>query len=154
MESEDLYQVRRRLRELIILKAINDYEREHPVSKMYRPTEEQLRLANKVVRGMNSHDPEVSEAWCEHFADKTFYQTRTLVPLMNEPPKKKGRPIGTGKKEVDWQLMPEIHKRVLAGETIKAVTKDMADRSQAIQSEDAESRRLQERYRQWRRVSE
>jgi hypothetical protein len=111
-------------------------------------------LFDKVLRGMAHHDPFIRETWHRHFGHKTPFETYDLAMLMSEPPGKKGRPEKSGLAEQDLQLMPEIHRRISAGETLKAVTEAMVelDRLQGGKPSLSAPIRLQRRYREWRKT--
>jgi hypothetical protein len=111
-------------------------------------------LFDKVHRGMNHHDPFVRETWQRHLGNQTPAQTYDLIALMSEPPGKKGRPQKSGLEEQDLQLMPEVHRRVSAGETLKAVTEALVelDRLQGGKPSLSAPVRIQRRYREWRKT--
>ncbi|MEQ9435651.1 hypothetical protein [Hyphomonas sp.] len=106
---------------------------------------------DKVLSGMTSHDIDVKRTYLKYFAEKTPAETFDLASQLKNPPKLKGRPQGSGFEIRDQKLMPEIHRRVSAGETIKSATMIIASELPGQHSVDATSLRLQRRYRKWRK---
>jgi hypothetical protein len=111
-------------------------------------------LFDKVHRGMNHHNPIIKAEWWRLFADTTPAEEYLHIAMMAEPPGKKGRPQKSGLEEQDLQLMPEVHRRVSAGETLKAVTEDLVelDRLQGGKPSLSAPVRIQRRYREWRKT--
>lgn len=105
----------------------------------------------KAMRGLLHSDPKVRAAWEQAIGHLTPAQSWHLFPILADPPGEKGRPKGTGYKQADLELMPEIHRRVLQGETLAAVTEDIVQRSRDAghKPSDSAAVRLQRRYRDW-----
>lgn len=113
--------------------------------------DEKMPEIDKVLRGMTSHDVDVKRTYLKYFAEKTPAETFDLASHLKNPPKLKGRPQGSGFEILDQELMPEIHRRVSAGESIKSATMFIASELSGQHSEEATSVRLQRRYRKWRK---
>jgi len=111
-------------------------------------------LFDKAFRGLGHHDPVIRGTWMRHLGKRTPFETYDLIMLMTKPPGKKGRPEKSGLAEQDLQLMPEVHRRVSAGETLKAVTEALVelDHRQGGKPSVSAPVRLQRRYREWRKT--
>lgn len=111
-------------------------------------------LFDKAYRGMNHHDPIMKAEWRRLFADQSPAQEYLHIAMMSEPPGKRGRPEKSGLAEQDLQLMPEIHRRLSVGETLKAVTEALVelDHRQGGKPSVSAPVRLQRRYRAWRKT--
>lgn len=99
----------------------------------------------KVVSGLDHHDPEEREAW-ETIADKTPFETWSLVQRMRKPPARRGRPKGSGSyKEADEQARPEMNRLIDAGLSPQKAALALAPLLRGGGTPDSKARRLRRR---------
>jgi len=153
--DEELFAARIEVLKMIVLIALARDKAEREAGSWLRAAEPMLQSAEfaRAIKGLSHKDDRVRMTFEKRILNETPAEAFDLLSMMKDPPGEKGRPKGTGYEEADLALMPEIHRRRTAGETLKSVTEQLAATMNlaSTQTEGA-AIRLQRRYRQWRRT--
>lgn len=105
------------------------------------------QLVEKVMRGAASSNAKVSAAY-RALDDMTPAEAKPIIDLLPEPPKPRGRPVGTSLAEADAPLVAIIRERALAGEAPATVARELAPHAEGGSTLESKAKRLERRYRE------
>lgn len=99
----------------------------------------------KFVAGLDHPDPEEREAW-ETIADKTAFETWSLIRRMRTPPGRRGRPKGSGSYEAaDEQARGEMNRLIDGGLSPLKAAHKLVEQLPGGGTPESKARRLRRR---------
>lgn len=104
-------------------------------------------LVDKVMRGAASSNEKISAAY-RALDNMTPAEAKPIIDLLPEPPRPRGRPVGTSLAEADAPLVATLRERVLAGEAPATVARELAPMAAGGSTLESKAKRLERRYRQ------
>lgn len=99
----------------------------------------------KLKAGIDHHDAEEREVWAD-IADRTPFNTWSLIRRLRKPPGQRGRPKGSGSyREADEQVLPELNKLIAAGVSPLKAAHMLVDKLPGGGAPESKARRIRRR---------